>query len=132
MIISEISSSVLQSWCHMIVTKMISIFEIKLKLKSSLKSSIFGDFGSIFGPNLDQKMMKKGYFKNFHFSSLSLCPLFFINFLFFHQMMALPKLWKMFFVSSKKLFPFSRYSNFCIFPTSFSVFPDWKGQIDVE
>ena len=28
----------------------------------------------------------------------------------FHQ-----KLWKMFFISSKKLFSFSKYSNFCIF-----------------
>ena len=33
----------------------------------------------------------------------------------FHQMIALQKLWKMFFISSKKLFSFSRYSNFCIF-----------------
>ena len=38
----------------------------------------------------------------------------------FHQMVALQKLWKMFFTSSKKLFSFSRYSNFCIstFPSS--------------
>ena len=35
-----------------------------------------------------------------------------------HQMRALQKLWKMFFISSKKLFSFSRYSNFCI-----SIFP---------
>ena len=33
----------------------------------------------------------------------------------FHQMIALQKLWKMFFISSKKLFLFSRYSIFCIF-----------------
>ena len=37
-----------------------------------------------------------------------MCPLF------FHQMIALQKLWKMLFVSSKKLFSFMRYSNFCI------------------
>ena len=30
-------------------------------------------------------------------------------------LIALQKLWKTFFVSSKKLFSFSRYSNFCIF-----------------
>ena len=35
-----------------------------------------------------------------------------------HQMIALQKLWKMLFISSKKLSSFSRYSNFCI-----SVFP---------
>ena len=35
-------------------------------------------------------------------------------------MIALQKLWKMFFISSKKLFSFSRYSNFCNF---FPYFP---------
>ena len=34
---------------------------------------------------------------------------------FVHQMIALQKLWKMLFISSKKLFSFSRYSNYCIF-----------------
>ena len=38
----------------------------------------------------------------------------FIKFLFFHQMVALQKLWKMLFISSKKLFSFLRYSIFCI------------------
>ena len=37
----------------------------------------------------------------------------------FHQMIALQKLWKTFFISSKKLFLFSRYSNFCIFTFPF-------------
>ena len=37
-----------------------------------------------------------------------------IKFLFFHQMIAFQKLWKMLFISSKKLFSFSRYSIFCI------------------
>ena len=36
----------------------------------------------------------------------------FIKFVFFHQMIALQKLWKMLFISSKKLFSFSRYSIF--------------------
>ena len=43
--------------------------------------------------------------------SSNFCLLFCI----FHQTIALQKLWKMFFISSKKLFSFSRYSNFCIF-----------------
>ena len=34
--------------------------------------------------------------------------------------------------SSKKLFSFSRYSNFCIFSPSFPHFPDSKGQMEVE
>ena len=54
------------------------------------------------------------------------------NFYFFYQMIALQKLWKMFFISSKKLFSFSRYSNFCNFLPSFPHFPDSKGQMKVE
>ena len=38
----------------------------------------------------------------------------FIKFLFFHQMIALQKLRKMLFISSKKLFSLLRYSIFCI------------------
>ena len=58
----------------------------------------------------------------------SLCPLFFIKLLFFRQIIALQKLWQVsFFISSKKLLFFSRYSNFCNFFHSFSHFPDTKG-----
>ena len=39
---------------------------------------------------------------------------------------------KMFFISSKKLFSFSGYSNFCCFFSSFPYFPDSKGQAEVE
>ena len=42
------------------------------------------------------------------------CVCYFFSNFFFHQMIALQKLWKMFFISSKKLFSFSRCSNFCI------------------
>ena len=38
-----------------------------------------------------------------------------------HQMIALQKIWKMYFISSKKLFSFSRYSSFSIF-----VFPSFS------
>ena len=55
-----------------------------------------------------------------------------IFFFFFHQMIALRKLWKMFFVSSKKLILFLRYSNFCNFFPCFPNFPDSKGQMQVE
>ena len=40
-------------------------------------------------------------------------------FLFFHQMMTLGKFRKMRFISSKKLFLFPKYSNFCNFFPSF-------------
>ena len=49
------------------------------------------------------------------------CVLYFYQIFIFNQMIALPKLWKMFFISSKKLFSFSRYSNFCI-----CVFPSFS------
>ena len=52
----------------------------------------------------------------------------------FHKMTAPQKLWKMFFISSKKLFSLSRYSNFCIFvfPLFYSVshcFRVWSKKI---
>ena len=67
-----------------------------------------------------------------YFFLVFLCPLFFIKFSFFHHMIALKKLWRMFFISSKKLFSFSRYSNFCNFFPFSPHFPDTKGQIEVE
>ena len=59
-------------------------------------------------------------------------PYCFIKILFFQQMTALQNLRKMFFISSKKLFWFSRYSNFCNFFPSSPQFPDSKGQMEVE
>ena len=47
-------------------------------------------------------------------------------------MIALQKLRKMFFISSKKLFSFSRYLNFCNFFSSFPHFPDSKEQMKME
>ena len=47
----------------------------------------------------------------------------------FHQMIALLKLWKMFFISTKKLFLFLRYLNFYIFvfPSFFPVSHCFRG-----
>ena len=47
----------------------------------------------------------------------------FTRFLFFHWMIALQELWKMLFISSKKLFSFSRYSNVCISVLPFFFLP---------
>ena len=47
---------------------------------------------------------------------------FLIKFLFFHQMRVLQNLWKIFFIPSKKLFSFSKYSNFCNFSLPFHTF----------
>ena len=58
--------------------------------------------------------------------------IFFVNFLFFHQTMALQKLWRLFFISSKNLFFFSRCSNFCISFPSCQHLPDPNEQIKVD
>ena len=55
--------------------------------------------------------------------SLKLVSSIFIKFLFFDQMIALKKLWKMLFISSKKVFSFSRYSNFLYFCPSLFFLP---------
>ena len=67
-----------------------------------------------------------------HIFKLKLVCAVFYQFLFFRQVIALRKLWKMFFISSKRLFSFPRYSNFCNFSSSFPHFPDSKGQMEVE
>ena len=45
---------------------------------------------------------------------LKLVSAIFYQIFYFNQMIAPQKLWKMFFISSKKLFPLLRSSNFCI------------------
>ena len=60
------------------------------------------------------------------------CVSYFHQILFFHQMIALYKLWKMLFISSKKLFSFTRYLNFCNFSPSFPRFSDLKGKMKVS
>ena len=53
---------------------------------------------------------------------LKACVRFFLSNFYFFTMKSV-KLWKVFFISSKKLFSFSRYSHFCIFRPSFQHFP---------
>ena len=62
-------------------------------------------------------------------SNLKLVLAIFIKFLFFHQIIALQKLWEMLFISSKKLFSSLRYLNFCIsiFPLFFPVSDCFRG-----
>ena len=54
-------------------------------------------------------------FKKPYENCLKLLSAIYYQIVIFHQMIAVQKLWKMFFISSKKLFLLSRYSNFCIF-----------------
>ena len=65
------------------------------------------------------------------------CNLKFVSAIFFETFIFSPndsasKTIKMSFISSKKLFSFLRYSNFCNFFPSFPHFPDLKGQMEVE
>ena len=53
--------------------------------------------------------------------SLKLVPTIFSQIFIYHQMIPLQNLWKMFFISSKKLFSFSRYLFFCV-----SIFPSFS------
>ena len=48
----------------------------------------------------------------FTYASLKLVSAIFYRIFIFYQIIALQKLWKIFFTSSKKFFSFSRYSNF--------------------
>ena len=54
--------------------------------------------------------------------SLKLASAIFYQIFIFYQMIAFQKLWKICFISYKKLFSFSRYSNFCIFCFPFFFF----------
>ena len=55
------------------------------------------------------------------FSEFKACVCYFVPICFSRQMIALQKLWKVFFISSKKLFSFLRYWHFYIF-----VFPSFS------
>ena len=55
-----------------------------------------------------------------HSPSLKLASTIFYQIFISHQTITLQKLWKMFFISSEKLFSFARYSDFCI-----SIFPSF-------
>ena len=68
----------------------------------------------------------------FRLTSWKLVSVIFYQIFIFSPTIDLWKLWKMFFISSKKIFSFSRHSNFCIFSSSFPYFPDLKGQMGVE
>ena len=71
-------------------------------------------------------LLKKSHFQPKQL--LKLVSAIFYQILIFHHMIVLQKLWKMFFISSKKLFSFLRYSNFCIFVfPSFSVSHCFRG-----
>ena len=74
---------------------------------------------------LENYIVSRNYVFRLHIAK-NLCLLFFTRVLFFYQMIALQKLWQMFFISSKELFSSSRYLNFCTFHT-FQIQKDkWK------
>ena len=92
--------------------------ELTHQLESLFLSRLTVGVKSVF--SVSHKASQLGFILrvNFGFSVLGLQPpklkfvLFFIKFLFFTKWQPFKKLWKMFFISSKKLFLFSRYSIF--------------------
>ena len=67
-----------------------------------------------------RRKSKIGYFaKIVKAWKCQLAPAIFYQIFIFHQMIALQKLWKKFFISSKKLFSFSRYFFISVFPFFF-------------
>ena len=72
-------------------------------------------------------------FDHFVILGLKACVRYFLSiFYFFIKWYAFKNYEKCFFISSKKLFSFSRYSIFWNFFRSSRQFPDSKGQIEVE
>ena len=68
------------------------------------------------GEGWQHKSIPRHFLVGYLDSLLKACVSYFVTFFFFfHQMVALQKLWKMVFIWSEKLFSFSRYSIFCIF-----------------
>ena len=102
-----------------------SIFRLKIDIWRFGISIIVTSLFSFFETWNNEKLCFAAYFKTeavVRKCSLKLASAIFYQIVIFQQMIALQKLWKMFFISSKKLFSFSRYSNFCIF-VSPSFFP---------
>ena len=86
---------------------------------------------SLTGWNFPSWKLEKAFKKSMR--KFNACGRYFLSsFYFLRKMITFWKLWKIFFISSKKLFLFSRYSNVCNFFHSFPHFPDPKGQVEVE
>ena len=67
-----------------------------------------------------------------YFMMFKACVRYFLSNIYFFTKWYPFKTEKCFFISSKKLFLFSRYSNFCNFFSSFPHFPDSKEQMKME
>ena len=106
------------------------IYSLSLRSRGSGTSFAFTSYIMVSAKFCEVKFLNDFYFVSFFYHlfiyqhqtkirlmTLELVYTIFYQVFIFHQMIALQKLWKMF-ISSKKLFSFSRYSNFCI-----SVFP---------
>ena len=105
------------------------VFESKLVKISQLSNKLFVMFKSALqnfdALNIVAHKILTLQLKSFSIKFLTFwlfvqaCVSFFLLNLFFHHMVALQKLWKMFSIWSKKLFLFRRYSIFSIFSFSF-------------
>ena len=105
-----------------------SIFRLKIDIWRFGISIIVSSLFSFFETWNNEKLCFAAYFKTeavVRKCSLKLASAIFYQIVIFQQMIALQKLWKMFFISSKKLFSFSRNTHFCffVFPSFFPCQP---------
>ena len=108
--------------------------------KKKVHNFLINDFALIFLYDIDWKASFPCFldtviflFAVLFYKSWSLCLLFFIKFLFFHQMnMKNENYEKCFLFHQKKPFSFLRYINFCTVSPLFRQFPDSKEQMEVE
>ena len=93
------------SWCKCLIAKLWFLSKAHWKLKQS-KSKLrmhVNNPANIYLIKANNRNTKK---------RCEICSKLKLASAIFYQMKALQKLWKMFFISSEKLFSFSRYSNF--------------------
>ena len=82
--------------------------------------------------NLNSRMVAEAERKRSLYWNFKACIHYFLSIFNFSPNDSPLKPIKMFFISLKKLFSFSRHSNFCNFFPSFPHFPDSKGQMEVK
>ena len=96
---------------HLMTSKNLNIWEVKICLSQERKKLPKWNKKRVFiVPQGHSSRHTKQTSKNVVDTTLKAC----VCCLFFHQMIALQKLWKMLLISPKKLFSFLRYSKFCI------------------
>ena len=122
-----------KSWSNVFQLKVLRLktyFDRKLPCQNPVLRQL--EWGMQNGPITKNWFLPSKYFlfRKFCFTLKPMSTIFYQIFIFLPN--DRPSKSMMFFISLKKLFLFSRYSNFCIFFPSFPHFSDSKGQMEVE